>query len=532
MRGGIEIASSPLPQDRRWLGLRGACALVWAVELFWVQAQAFPADPWVRYPLLFQTVRFVLDLSMAVMILALLRRRFVAPFLVLNALFLMGVGAYSSYFYRPLMPASIISQWSEGMSITTHLSELIPLRLVGVVAMGFVVKLLLLIASGSLPVWRAFRWWVAGVGLVLYIGLVAVMQFTSSRLDPKGDMGRVVYTYGYVLPWIADTIGVVGLGAVAERASVYASAHHYDRLTSLEKPLKITSNILVLQLETIGTHAVFATHEGQPIMPFLKGLTEQALYFRIQAFHVNGSCDMDYAATTFMEPYPGSSPYRVPLVTATNSMPTFMKRYGYRTFVLHGNTQIFYHRGPAMERMGFDKILFKEQLASQRLESSILGVRDAALFRCVADILRTQKRVYVFAITLDTHAPFTSILSQEQELFNPPTSPAERYLNSARYLDRCLTELVATIPIGTTVLLYGDHTASLKEEVFESDVKLGREYVPCLIYQKGSDLSLQQATRGQAIATNGIFNLLDVLAYLRASITVSTTNAVSNKANQ
>lgn len=68
---------------------------------------------------------------------------------------------------------------------------------------------------------------------------------------------------------------------------------------------------------------------------------------------------MDFAATTFTEPYPGMVPYRVPGMKYTNGMPAFMKLQGFRTYVFHGNTDLFYDRGLVMRELGFDHLSLK-----------------------------------------------------------------------------------------------------------------------------------------------------------------------------
>ena len=139
--------------------------------------------------------------------------------------------------------------------------------------------------------------------------------------------------------------------------------------------------------------------------------------------------------------------------------------------------------------------------------------------------VQSENRIYSFCITLDTHAPFLQLTPREMEIFPAPQDPAERYLNSLRYLDRCLRDFVNQLPEDTTVVLYGDHTASMRTELINSDIVDGKEYVGCLIYQKGRDLSALQQTRGLPIATNGELNLLDVMNYLRHSIAVEAEPA-------
>jgi len=401
---------------------------------------------------------------------------------------------------------------------------MIPTQLIGMILVASAVKFWLLIRSGQgkLPAWA--RWRIVLFALFLYVMPVGALQFTQFKLSVTGNMGRVVYAYGYTLPWIFDYLGSRNLGSIAEQAKLYSENFHDDRLTSVIPPLNIKSNILVMQLETIGAGILDFEYLGEQVMPFMHELKSKSMCFRIVSFHSNGSCDMDYAVTTLSRPYPSVVPYRLPGIKYANSIPQFMKQHGFRTYVFHGNTQLFYDRGPVMERLGFDHIFFKEQLARRHLKSSIMGVRDAELFRCVLDAVGSEKRAYIFVITLDTHAPYNLLDESEMEIFPQPKTLVEKYLNSARYLDNCLRELVGKLPNDTALIFYGDHTASMISSMFTSDVSDGVEYVPCLIYQKGNDLSQFQQTQYQGDFTNGTLNVLDVMGYLRNSVLVSDEN--------
>jgi phosphoglycerol transferase MdoB-like AlkP superfamily enzyme len=149
------------------------------------------------------------------------------------------------------------------------------------------------------------------------------------------------------------------------------------------------------------------------------------------------------------------------------------------------------------------------------------------LFRCILEVLQSKKRAYVFAITLDTHTPYNLLEDSEMEVFPRPTNQVEKYLNSIRYLDNCLRDFITRLPEGTTVVLYGDHTASIRSDIFASDIVEGMEYVGCMIYQKGNDLSRFQQSRSQAVSTNGLFNLLDILSYVRHSVAASNKDSSS-----
>lgn len=510
--------------ERRWLVCRLFLGLVWAVELFWVQKLGFEVPPWTNHPILFQVFRFGFDLVFTVTLSLLLRRRYLIPLLIGNLVLLNGLGIYAAYFHRPLMLMTVFHQWREGLEMGFDHRIVFSWRVSAPLLLAAAVKGWFLAQAGNyrIPAW--IRWRIFGMALVLYGLPLLALQFTHFRLSTKTNTMRGIYAYGHVLPWICDAIGLRNIEEHVLRAQPYLTAQ-YDRLSPLETPLTVKNHIVVLQLETVGTAAIRALREGRPVMPFLNGLVEKSMFFRILSFHNTGSCDMDFAATTFTEPYPGMIPYKLPGIKYTNGMPQFMERYGYPTYFFHGNSGQFYRRLGVIEQLGFDHVFFKEQLASRRLESTPMGVRDAELLRCISEAVKAESRSYVFGITLDTHAPYNFLNQKEMEIFPNPVNEVERYFNSIRYLDRCLEKLVGELPDETTLVMYGDHTASLTSELFSSDIVQGEEYVGCLIYQKGADLSKSQRTRNKPIAREGTLNILDILSYLRRSVAESNSAA-------
>jgi hypothetical protein len=522
-----EIHLDGSPEDtgfdaqRRLFLFRILCAVIWAGELFWIQGLGFEAIPWIRYPVFVQLIRLGLNFVFCSALVFLTPRRFLTPLLALNSVIMIAISAYIARFHWPLMPMRVLSELREGWSLRSQAYHFISWPTAGLILFLFVVKFFLLLKSGRHDLSPSNRRRLLVVAVLVYGLPVAALQLTNLRLSigPGGGLGRTVFAYGYTLPWLCDLLANRSIEAHVARAKTYLT-HRYDRLTPLETPLPVSGRIVVLQLESVGVKAVEAVYLGDPVMPFLRNLKDQSMYYRIVAFHRNGSCDMDYAATTGIEPYPGMVPYRLPGMEYTNSVPSFMSRHGYQTYFFHGNSGLFYERGPVMERLGFDHILFKEQLAGQHLPTSFIGVRDADILQCALKAVQSENRAYVFCITLDTHAPYLQLTPREMEIFPDPRDPVERYLNSLRYLDHCLRDFVNQLPEDTTVVLYGDHTTSMHTEIFNADNADGKEYVCCLIYQKGRDLSALQQTRSLAVATDGSLNLLDVINYLRHSIAV------------
>jgi len=503
---------------KAWLGLRLICAILWALELFWVQSLAFQDQPWMRHPVLIQLIRFSLNLMFTTGLVFLVRRRFSIGVMAFGSVAALAIATYARYFHWPLMPERVLSQFTYGWQLRSGLPLLVSFQVVAVLGAFFAAKAFLLIKSKRYDFPKRAGWTLALLLVSAYVSIVLLVQFRFRSANNPQDHGRDVYIYGYSVPWIFELLAFSSVEEHSRQAQAYLS-RHYDRLTSEENAFPVEGNLVVLQLETVSGKAMEARHGGEDIMPFAKKLRDGSFRFRIEAFHRNGSCDMDYAATTGVEPYPGLIPYKLRGMRYTNSIPSFMKQHGFETFFFHGNTGHFYDRRGLISELGFDHILFKEELATRRLPmSSMMGIRDAALLDCMSAALRTNTHAYVFGITLDTHAPFQQLSPGEMEIFPQPASAVERYLNALRYLDNCLRRFVADLPEGTTLVLYGDHTAAFSTDVFQSDVVAGIDYVECLIFKKGVDLTGLQKTRDTAIAVDGRLNLLDMLNYLRSSV--------------
>jgi hypothetical protein len=511
-----------LYQSRRsFLVLRFLCALIWAMELWWGQGLGFEVLPVTKHPWLFPGIRFGLDLILTAGFCLILKRRIMVPLMWGNLLVFSLLATYTHHFHRPLMPINAWTQWREAWGACGNIFDILSWKIIVVALLSFLLKFLLIVKSGRLDLTLRAKLEGWAVMILLYAIPVTVLQFSSFKLNLDcRDMPRYVFAYGYTLPWIGDVFVNANASNHRQRALACFS-EHYDRITPLEKPLAIKGHIVVLQLETVGTAAADAKYGENLVMPFFHSLKDTSMVYRIRAFHWNGSCDMDYAGTTFVRPYEFLNPYRIPDLPYTNTMPIFMKKYGYKTAFFHGNFGAFYNRENVIEKLGFDEVYFKRQLMLQAPETSEIGVRDRDMFQFVLAAMLAAPRTYTHLVTLDTHAPFAFIRPEEQEIFSDPKNDVERYFNCLRYLDGCLKNFINDIPEGTTVILYGDHTASLNTGGFKSDVVGNKEFVNGIIYQKGRDLSQIQKTRRDLIAMNGELNLLDVLAYVRNSVAAS-----------
>src|SRR5258706_2335574 len=341
--------------DRRWLLFRWLCAALWAGELFWVQAVPFAAVPYIKPPFVVQLARFCLDFILTLTLVFVVRRRHLIPLLAAQTAALAIMAAYGFHFHRPLMLArayyELHDAWTLRGDFYAFLFQLawIPLLLV-----AFGLKSAALVKSGGYVLAWPVRVRSLMIALLLYAAPVGLLQMTHLRLSsrPNGGMERAVFAYGYTLPWICDAVANRSLQNHTLQARSLLG-QRFDRISPVEAPLAIPGHLVVLQLESVHGNSIEASVQGALIMPFLRELKSRSMYFRIQAFHATGSCDMGYAATTFPLPYPDLVPYLLPGIQYTNSMPAFLRGYGFKTYFYHGNSALFYGRGRVMEQLGF-----------------------------------------------------------------------------------------------------------------------------------------------------------------------------------
>jgi phosphoglycerol transferase MdoB-like AlkP superfamily enzyme len=227
---------------------------------------------------------------------------------------------------------------------------------------------------------------------------------------------------------------------------------------------------------------------------------------------------MDYAVLSGGRPSKHMISYLVPDIPYDHATPRFMQRHGYRTMALHGNSGEFFRRRANFQRMGFDQLYFQEDFCKGAVTRSYWGVRDVELFRLSAQKLRQASGPeFHFIITLDSHVPFDLISEVEKEMYPRSQSWQENYFNSLRVLDRSVCEYVKSLPAGTLVILYGDHTSGVNCDGFRSAVNGEAEYVPCLIHVCGAPRTAPAPMNGPEALPKDLC-ILDVMNCLRHQV--------------
>jgi hypothetical protein len=489
----------------------------WAILLFAVQEYTTGSN----YPLPAvkavgsRVVRFLLDVLACGTFVLLLRGWHLYVALVGCTLSASVLVVYYEYFGRALTWTTITNYFSEGLSVGAYALYLLRWQSFSLIVLAALILLVLVRWMRRHPIPRRQRVTICAscaAGYVL-MAIASTQQIDAIRkLRTFATVDRLAMTNGYLLTWYGEWRYLDGEVLLAQ--ALEAAKIRHDRLTPVEVGVPLDDKVVIIQVESLEFDILEFDVGGQPAMPFLRDMSRRSMLYRITPVHESGSCDADFAM--LMNLYPGRdvTPYAVPKFDFSRSIAAHAREAGYRSVFFHGNDRSFFDRGMAIDRMGFDLAMFREDLESRYgLTSSHWGISDRDLLSVSSGLLNNDPDPTLhFIITLTSHGPYHFLDPEERELFPRATNVREHYLNSMRFVDTQLRTYIGELPRGTLVILYGDHASHV--DYGQGPFAKGREHVPFLVHKLGSDLAPLQVTRGREIAVSGDLTTLDAAGYV------------------
>ena len=468
--------------------------LIWALESFiWQQLASNPAYH-ADYAML--ACRLALDFCLAGLIVLALPKWCAALLMAVSALLSLTVYSYWNYFHAELLLTPLITQWKEGAAMGGDLFSSVPLQAALAAGGLFALKCALLWGAPGRP--RAWLAWLRGTLAIICAAGVLVagnLRIVNMAEELKGfSSAKNIATYGYLISWAAEL-------ALTDEADFF-DPHPISRaLTDAVPRLEPAENIIILQVESLDYGALNWTDEqGRPLTPFLNKLVAASTYHRITSRSRLGSASADCSVLMQEAVNRKIIPYKLSTYPfeREGSLPRLAGEAGYRTTALHGFDGNFFNRKPAYVRMGFDEVLFKEDLdargglgAGDRHKFfSTYGYLDRAILDFAADLAARPGKDLIFVITLTNHTPWEYLPESEQKYFPQPRNKFQNFANSINYVDRCLEEFYGRVPEGTLLLIYGDHAA-----VFE-ELHAGGDFVPYIILRKQGRLTARKNPPG------------------------------------
>ena len=307
-------------------------------------------------------------------------------------------------------------------------------------------------------------------------------------------------------------------------------------------------NVLVIHAESIQRNLFDMSFNGQDVVPNLKRIASEGMYFSnyYPQVSVGTSSDSELTFTTSLMPTQSGTAFVSYFDRTYNSIPNLMNDMGYFTFSMHANNADFWNRRAMYENLGYQKFYSKSDYKVTTENTIGLGLSDKEFFKQsmpkLTKINEKYDKWYGLMIMLSNHTPFSDVehygnyevnmketVTKEdgttEEVVHPYLEGRKlgNYIKSAHYADEALGELFQELDENglldnTVVVIYGDHDARLPRKEYdymynynkETDSKLDKddpnykEYdsyqyelgrkVPFIIWTKdmaGTDLNME-----------------------------------------
>ncbi len=351
------------------------------------------------------------------------------------------------------------------------------------------------------------------VASLIFVGLfISTLTSTDiSRLGKQWNREYVVMCFGTYTYQINDLVATLQakinpLFGYDEHAKMFRE--YYDSVDNTQPENEYTNilkgmNVIAIHAESIQQFLLDTEFNGIPVVPNLKRLASEGLYFSnfYAQESVGTSSDSEFTFNTSLMPATSGTVFVSYFDREYVTIPKLLKEQGYYTFSMHGNNGSFWNRLAAHKSLGYDKYYnYKNDFEID--ETIGLGLSDKSFFRQavpkIKEISEQYKNFYGVLIMLTNHTPFKMEghsdyeVNYKYQVLNEETGEMEEvvapymegtklgnYFKSAHYADEAIGQFMedmdeAGLLENTVVLIYGDHDAKLKP----SEYKRFYNYVP------------------------------------------------------
>lgn len=179
-----------------------------------------------------------------------------------------------------------------------------------------------------------------------------------------------------------------------------------------------------------------------------------------------------------------------------NSLPSLLKTYGYFTQAIHPGSRAFYSRETSYRLLGFDSLLFRDNLDPVPKEEFTYP-SDEYLFEQIIKAYESRPKDrpwFCHTVTYQNHGGYGFELSMnevrvEEELDEVSMLNAHNYVNMLKLSDDALRDLIAYFDAQeepTVIVIWGDHAPAIRQfgkKLPESPSALLKYYqTPLMIY--------------------------------------------------
>lgn len=339
------------------------------------------------------------------------------------------------------------------------------------------------------------RWWIrlpvsAGALLLCYAAFAGLPPTQSVYAQQFGDRVKSVWDpiklyklsglvngMAFFSAQAQQAVGTPNMGMLAQFDREHAAELAKRRGAPLPKPLP---DIYIIQAESLFDPETIVGLDSDDLMPNWHRLEATGLHGTLDSPAFGGvtiRAEFETLTGYPMRAFPTVQyPYYGLVRSGINSLPRDLARMGYVTTVAHPFKSGFWNRKVVMQRFGFQRLLFQDQLG--RLSKQGRYVSDEAFFTRLLALPHTDAAGapnFVFAISMENHGPWLSQTIPANapggDIALPEGLPKDAQHELRAYLwhvidgDRALGKFADTLLARarpTYMVIYGDHLPALK----------------------------------------------------------------------
>lgn len=238
----------------------------------------------------------------------------------------------------------------------------------------------------------------------------------------------------------------------------------------------ISNRLVIIQVECLGFELLDTSVNGKYVMPYLQSLQDVSFVVRLDGTKKLASANSDYEILNTREASSEIVHYEQ-AQSFTDNIILNLRNKGWHTSVYHGYKGKYMNLRTAYTACGFEKLYFFEEYQKEKFPILPLWggmIADEDLFTLPQKEGNPENSVQ-FIITMTMHVP--EYINDKDNMF--PTSSYGKFYTACLRTDQAIKEYIKSLPLDSTIILYGDHTPYFGET---------SDFIPFIIYKKGHDI--------------------------------------------
>ncbi len=341
------------------------------------------------------------------------------------------------------------------------------------------------------------------VGIIVIGLFISTLTSTDiSRLNKQWNRDYIVSKYGILVYQVNDLVATVQAKlnplfgydeAVKKFKEFYEEKEKEEVKENKYTNILKGKNIIMIHAESMQTFLLNTSFNGQDVVPNLKKLASEGMYFSnfYAQESVGTSSDSEFTNSSSLLPSSSgtvSISYFDREYTTTQKL---LKQMNYYTFSMHGNNCSFWNRQALHKSLGYNYFYcYNKDFVIDDVVG--LGLSDKSFFHQAIDKIKkvSEEHGNYFGnlIMLSNHTPFNNkgeaysdfdvsyhykdeVTNEEKIAPYMEGTKLGYYFKSAHYADEALGQFVQELEENglldnTVLVIYGDHDAKLKKSEY------------------------------------------------------------------